>query len=106
MKLLRGKLESKMPALEQRQQNMESISPVPSPPPADYDAPSPQAADEMELELPDEGHAAAPIVVYDQANPVSGGGGDDLNSRLDSFIKTMKDGGGKDGGRRQQQQVP
>jgi hypothetical protein len=43
-----------MPALE-KMRNIESISPIPSPPnPTDYDAPSP-LADEMELELPDEG---------------------------------------------------
>ncbi|TRY67510.1 hypothetical protein TCAL_02754 [Tigriopus californicus] len=97
----------------EKNQNLTSISPIPSP---DYDAPSPQA-DEMELELPDddeppshiainepaEGSHAAESHYQDQGGPPAppppslrhslgsaGPVGGDLNSRLDSFRNNIQ----------------
>ena len=71
---------------------MESISPIPSP---DYDAPSPQAGDEveMELELPEEAvidRTSAASTLASGSATASGGG--DLNSRLDTFIQNARTG--------------
>ena len=78
-----------MPELEKginrsREDNIESISPIPSPP-HDYEAPSPEA-DEMELELPEESGEAK--ISLNQ--PLHGqDSGSDLNSRLDSMMNTI-----------------
>ena len=65
----------------------------------DYDAPSPEA-DEMELELPEDGAPAAVIEVHDPAGgsrsirtaaaaAASAGSNGDLNSRLSSMMDNI-----------------